>query len=183
MTVVDFYGTISVCFRYTYMAKTKKKKADIIKQATKEAHDNPYLKEFLVDYEEETGLKTRFTHKKKQFLTHLVANNGFVTLAAKEMGYFPASVRFAMKGDPAFRQAISTIQDGFLTERLDQLEKLSFTQAAKAGNVTERIFQLKAHAPNKYRDRTNQQNTQVNVMVSGTSPKDRASILKKMKIN
>ena len=99
------------------------------------------------------------------------------------MGYFPASVRFAMKGDPAFKQAIDTIKDGFLTERLDQLEKLSFTQAAKAGNVTERIFQLKAHAPDKYRDRTNQQNTQVNVMVSGTSPKDRAAILKKMKIN
>ena len=180
---VEKYGTISVCFRYIYMPKAKKTKTEVIKQATKEAYDNPYLKEFLVDYEEETGLKTRFTHKKKQFLTHLVANNGFITLAAKEMGYFPASVRFAMKGDPAFKQAISTIQHGFLTERLDQLEKLSFTQAAKAGNVTERIFQLKAHSPEKYRDRTNQQNTQVNVMVSGTSPKDRAAILKKMKIN
>ena len=52
-----------------------------------------------------------------------------------------------MKGDPAFQQAVKEIQQGFLTDRLDELEKLSFTQAGKAGNVTERIFQLKAHDP------------------------------------
>jgi len=161
----------------------KTKKMDVIKQATKNAQDNPYLKSFLVEYQEETGLKTRFTEKKAKFLTYLVANNGFVTPAAKEMGYFPASVRFAMKCDPAFSQAVQEIQQGFMTERLDELEKLSYTQAAKAGNVTERIFQLKAHDPGKYRDRVNLQNTQVNVMVSGTSPKDRASILKKMKVS
>tara|TARA_R100000654_G_scaffold15425_1_gene32797 strand:+ start:268 stop:831 length:564 start_codon:yes stop_codon:yes gene_type:complete len=180
---LDIKGTISVCFRYTYMPRKKKSKTEVIKQATKNAQDNPYLKTFLAEYEEETGLKTRFTAKKDKFLTYLVANNGFISHAAKEMGYFPQSVRFAMKGDPAFQQAVKEIQQGFLTDRLDELEKLSFTQAGKAGNVTERIFQLKAHDPGKYRDRTNQQNTQVNVMVSGTSPKDREAILKKMKIN
>ena len=161
----------------------RKTKTDVIKQATKSEQDNPYLKEFLAEYEEETGLKTRFTQKKNKFLKYLVANNGFITPAAKEMGYFPASVRFAMKCDPAFMQAIQTIQDGFMTERLDALEKLSYTQANKPGNVTERIFQLKAHNPAKYRDRVGQQNTQVNVMVSGTSPKDRAAVLKKMKVS
>ena len=165
------------------MPRKKKSKADVIKQATKNAQDNPYLQDFLAEYEEETGLKTRFTAKKDTFLSYLVANNGFISHAAKEMGYFPASVRFAMKGDPAFGQAVKEIQQGFLTDRLDELEKISFTQAAKAGNVTERIYQLKAHDPRKYRDRVNQQNTQVNVMVSGTSPKDRAEVLKKMKIN
>lgn len=180
---VELIGTLSLYFRYTYMAKTKKTKTEVIMQATKNVQDNPYLGSFLKEYQEETGLKTRFTAKKNKFLTYLVANNGFITPAAKEMGYFPASVRFAMKGDPAFQQAVKAIQDGFMTERLDELEKLSYTQAGKPGNVTERIFQLKAHNPGKYRDRVNQQNTQVNVVVSGTSPKDRADLLKKMKIN
>ena len=111
----------------------KKTKTQVIKQATKKVQDNPYLKNFLKEYEEETGLKTRFT--------------------------------------------------AFVAERLDGLEKTSFEQAAKPGNITERIFQLKAHDPAKYRDRVNQQNTQVNVVVSGTSPKDRASVLKKMKLS
>lgn len=183
VVVVELVGTLSVYFRCTYMPKAKKTKIEVIKQATKNVQDNPYLGSFLKEYQEETGLKTRFTAKKNKFLTYLVANNGFITPAAKEMGYFPASVRFAMKADPAFQQAVKAIQDGFMTERLDELEKLSYTQAGKPGNVTERIFQLKAHNPGKYRDRVNQQNTQVNVMVSGTSPKDRAAILKKMKIN
>ena len=179
---VELIGTLSVYFRYTYMPKAKKTKIEVIKQATKNVQDNPYLGSFLKEYQEETGLKTRFTAKKNKFLTYLVANNGFITPAAKEMGYFPASVRFAMKADPAFQQAVKAIQDGFMTERLDELEKLSYTQAGKPGNVTERIFQLKAHNPGKYRDRVGQQNTQVNVVVSGTSPKDRAAVLKKMKV-
>jgi hypothetical protein len=183
VTVVELVGTLSVYYRCTYMAKAKKTKIEVIKQATKNVQDNPYLGSFLKEYQEETGLKTRFTAKKNKFLTYLVANNGFITPAAKEMGYFPASVRFAMKADPAFQQAVKAIQDGFMTERLDELEKLSYTQAAKPGNVTERIFQLKAHDPAKYRDRVHQQNTQVNVVVSGTSPKDRANLLKKMKIS
>tara|TARA_R110002072_G_scaffold302358_1_gene484902 strand:- start:422 stop:913 length:492 start_codon:yes stop_codon:yes gene_type:complete len=161
----------------------KKTKTQVIKQATKKVQDNPYLKDFLKEYEEETGLKTRFTAKKDKFLSYLVAHNGFISHAAKEMGFFPASVRFAMKGDPAFAQAVQSIREGFVAERLDGLEKTSFEQAAKPGNITERIFQLKAHDPAKYRDRVNQQNTQVNVVVSGTSPKDRASVLKKMKLS
>ena len=161
----------------------KKTKTQVIKKATKDVQDNPYLKDFLKEYQEETGLQTRFTAKKDEFLSYLVANNGFISHAAKEMGFFPALVRFAMKGDPAFAQAVQSIREGFVAERLDGLEKTSFEQAAKPGNVTERIFQLKAHDPTKYRDRVNQQNTQVNVVVSGTSPKDRAAVLKKMKLN
>ena len=46
------------------MPRKKKSKTEVIKQATKNAQDNPYLKTFLADYEEETGLKTRFTAKK-----------------------------------------------------------------------------------------------------------------------
>lgn len=165
------------------MPKKKTAKESVISKVTKDVQDNAYVKSFLKDYEQETGIKTRFTHKKKEFIKLLVEHNGFITSAAKELGYFPASVRFAMKGDPAFSQAVKAIQEGFVTERLDALEKLSYTQALKPGNVTERIFQLKAHDPGKYRDRVNQQNTQINVSVSGTSPKDREKILKKMKVN
>ena len=68
------------------MPRAKKKKAEVIKQATKNAQDNPYLKTFLAEYEEETGLKTRFTNHKDKFLSYLVANNGFISHAAKEMG-------------------------------------------------------------------------------------------------
>ena len=163
--------------------KTDKKVDKIVAKVTKDIQDNLYMKDFLTQHEKETGLKTtRFTHKKKQFLHQLVACNGFITTAAQEMGYFHGSVRLAMQSDPAFSQAVKAIQNGFLTERLDALEKLSYTQALKAGNITERIFQLKAHAPEKYRERQRQQNTQVNVMISGTSPKDRADALKNLKI-
>lgn len=167
------------------MAKKKKetKKDKVVAKVTRDIQDNLYMKDFLAQHEKETGLKTtKFTGKKKQFLHQLVACDGFITVAAKEMGYFHGSVRFAMTSDPAFSQAVKAIQKGFLTERLDALEKLSYTQALKPGNTTERIFQLKAHDPDKYRERQRQQNTQVNVTISGTSPKDRAVALKNLKI-
>lgn len=167
------------------MAKSKivPAKEKVVAKVTKEIEDNLYMKDFLSQYEKESGLKTKkFPTKKKQFLHQLVACDGFISVAAREMGYYHNSVRFAMIQDPAFSQAVKAIQKGFLAERLDSLEKLSFTQALKPGNTTERIFQLKAHAPDKYRERQRQQNTQVNVTVSGTSPKDRAEALKSLKI-
>ena len=47
VTVVELVGTLSVYYRCTYMAKAKKTKIEVIKQATKNVQDNPYLGSFL----------------------------------------------------------------------------------------------------------------------------------------
>jgi len=60
------------------------------------------------------------------------------------------------------------------------LSRLSINQAKKPGCTTERIFQLKALNPHKYRDRSPQQATQINLIVSGTNPKDRLNIISKL---
>ena len=50
--VVELVGTLSVYYRCTYMAKAKKTKIEVIKQATKNVQDNPYLGSFLKEYQE-----------------------------------------------------------------------------------------------------------------------------------
>jgi len=39
------------------------------------------------------------------------------------------------------------------SRHLAELEEISMTQAKKPGNITERIFNMKALAPHKYRDK------------------------------
>ena len=102
-----------------------------------------------------------------------------VILAIFFAGFYFGSIQYAMKKDPMFAQAVEAVRSGFTQERLDGMEEISFEQAKKAGCVTERIFQLKAHDPEKYRERTQPSATQVNVMVAGITPKDRAKVLKK----
>lgn len=150
-----------------------------VKRAAKNLHDNPYYSNFLSTIEIDTGVKVNFSDdKKEEFLKTMVDCNGFPSIAAKKMGFYYGSIQYAMKKDPMFSQAIDVLRKSFTQERLDGLEEMSFTQAAKAGCTTERIFQLKAHDPDKYRDKQQNTNTQVNVMVSGITPKDRASKIK-----
>jgi len=148
----------------------------------KDIMDNPYMQNYFTMRECDNKDKGRklFGDKKEQYLQYLGDCGGYITLAAKNMGFNYISVNRAMKGDALFEQAVRAIKDYKMEERLDTLEELSINQAKKAGCTTERIFQLKALNPHKYRDRAPQQATQINLMVSGTSPKDRLSIISKL---
>lgn len=147
---------------------------------TKNPMDNPYLKNYFAMREMDSKEKRSFVGNKEEYLQHLGDCGGYITLAAKNMGFTHTSVGYAMKTDALFEQAVRAIQDYHQQERLDSLEELSVNQAKKAGCTTERIFQLKALNPHKYRDRSPQQATQINLMVSGTNPKDRLKVISKL---
>jgi len=144
--------------------------------------DNPYIKNYFAFRECDSKDKVRksFSDKKEQYLQYLGDVGGYITLAAKKMGFNHVSVNYAMKNDALFEQAVRAIKDYHQEERLDALEELSINQAKKPGCTTERIFQLKALNPHKYRDRSPQQATQINLIVSGTNPKDRLNIISKL---
>ncbi len=160
----------------------KEMEKSAVKKAVKNLHDNEYYANFLNTLQIDTGKKVRFTEEKKDaFLKTMVDCHGFPSIAANKMGYYYGSVQYAMKKDPQFAQAVDVLRKSFNQERLDGLEKLSYEQAAEPKNTTERIFQLKSLDPHKYRDRMQANNTQVNVMVAGITPKDRAKMIKNVK--
>jgi hypothetical protein len=144
--------------------------------------DNPYMQNYfaLRECDSKDKPKKLFGDMKEQYLQYLGDCGGYITLAAKNMGFVHSTVNYAMKSDFLFEQAVRAIKDYHMEERLDTLEDLSVNQAKKAGCTTERIFQLKALNPHKYRDRAPQQATQINLIVSGTNPKDRLSIISKL---
>ena len=161
---------------------TKDLEKSAVKKAVKNLHDNEYYANFLNTLQIDTGKQIRFTDDKKDaFLKTMVDCHGFPSIAANKMGFYYGSIQYAMKNDPLFAQAVDVLRKSFNQERLDGLEKLSYEQASEGKNTAERIFQLKALDPQKYRDRMHNTNTQVNVMVAGITPKDRAKMIKNIK--
>ena len=184
----NFYVMIFVIYIHTNLKDAHRKKStkemekSAVKKAVKNLHDNEYYANFLNTLQIDTGKKVRFTEDKKDaFLKTMVECHGFPSIAANKMGYYYGSVQYAMKNDPQFAQAVDVLRKSFNQERLDGLEKLSYEQASEGKNTAERIFQLKALDPHKYRDRMQNNNTQVNVMVAGITPKDRAKMIKNVK--
>jgi len=184
----NFYVMIFVIYIHTNLKDAHRKKSpkemekSAVKKAVKNLHDNEYYANFLNTLQIDTGKKVRFTEDKKDaFLKTMVECHGFPSIAANKMGYYYGSIQYAMKNDPQFAQAVDVLRKSFNQERLDGLEKLSYEQASEGKNTAERIFQLKALDPHKYRDRMQNNNTQVNVMVAGITPKDRAKMIKNVK--
>jgi len=160
----------------------KEMEKSAVNKAVKNLHDNKYYANFLSTLEIDTSQKVRFTDDKKDaFLKTMVDCHGFPSIAANKMGFYYGSIQHAMKNDPQFAQAVDVLRKSFNQERLDGLEKLSYEQASEAKNTAERIFQLKALDPHKYRDRMQNNNTQVNVMVAGITPKERSKMIKNIK--
>mgnify|MGYP003138521348 CR=1 FL=1 len=112
-----------------------------------------------------------------EFLDLVDKHRGSLTKAAKEYGVHIVTVRDIIKVEPMFGYAVSAIADYHKKKQLEELEDVSFRNAQIDKNFTERAFQLKALAPEKYRERGGSSQTQVNVMVSGTAIKDRAKII------
>lgn len=142
---------------------------------------NPYYSRFLEMREQEGIVKTKkFPEMKEEFLQELANNGGFITIAESSLGYYQGCANYYRKADALFDQAVGAIKGYYDEARLDELEKLSCLQASQKQNITERIFQLKALHPEKYRDKQPTQATQINVMVSGTNPRDRLKVISKL---
>jgi|TARA_Y100000310_G_C20391613_1_gene673074 hypothetical protein len=115
--------------------------------------------------------------KYAEFLSILNHSGGFLATAADEFGIHPRSVVNVMNKEPMFKYAVQQIQGHHDSERLEDLERVSFRNALVDKNFSERAFQLKALAPDRYRERGGVQQTQVNVMVAGTPIKERAKVI------
>ena len=76
-----------------------------------------------------------------------------------------------------FGYAIKAITDHHKAKALEDLEDVSLRNAKVDKNFSERAFQLKAMAPDKYRERGGMSQTQVNVMVAGVPIKERSKII------
>ena len=66
--------------------------------------DNPYIKNYFAFRECDSKDKVRksFSDKKEQYLQYLGDVGGYITLAAKKMGFNHVSVNYAMKNDALF---------------------------------------------------------------------------------
>lgn len=118
--------------------------------------------------------------KYTEFLDVLNKHKGNLNMACKEYDLHLQAVRNIMTQEPMLSHAINQIKEYHKQKSLEELENVSLENAKIPRNFSERAFQLKAMDPGKYRERTQQQNTQVNVMVAGTPIKDRVSIIEKL---
>ena len=111
------------------------------------------------------------------FLDLVDKHKGVLGKAAKEYGIHVVTVRNIIKEEPMFGYAINAIRDHHKANALEDLEDVSLRNAKVDKNFSERAFQLKAMAPDKYRERGGMSQTQVNVMVAGVPIKERAKII------
>ena len=106
-----------------------------------------------------------------KFIEILHENRGFVTIAAKKYGVCQRSVTRKMVEFPDFAIAVQNVRVFFEAQVLDQLEEISENCALDKKNITERIFQMNALNPGKYRPRqTNIQATSIHVSYGFQSP-------------
>jgi len=80
---------------------------------------------------------------------------GFLSLAAKVYHVSLSTVQRRLSSNPEFKMAVDSVRQAWHQRRLDQLERLSFDESLKTENVRERLFQLQAHDPAKYRNDRN----------------------------
>ena len=118
--------------------------------------------------------------KYNEFLDILLMCGGIIKVACGEYGISRYALTKAVKENPELREAIYELKEIVRLQRLDDLENISFNNALDPKMITERIFQLKAHSPEMYRDKQPTHATQVNVVVSGTPIKDRGKIIARL---
>ena len=87
------------------------------------------------------------------YLDALHRAEGVLTAAAGLIGKDYSTTYKARLAYPDFAKAVDEITGECDSRHLSELEHISMTQAMKPGNVTERIFQLNALKPEKYRPR------------------------------
>lgn len=119
-----------------------------------------------------------------EFLEILKEKDGNLTASAKKIGVSRRTVYRRMTEDLEFKKSVEQVRNECDLKFVDDLEKVSRTEALVPKNKAERIFHLRANNPEKYRERTNPfLATQVNVTVSGVAIKDRAKIIEEIERN
>ena len=86
------------------------------------------------------------------YLEALNQAKGVLTKAAELIGKDYSTTYKAGLNYPYFAKAVDVLKAEWDSRHLAELEDISMQQAKKPGNVTERLFTMKALAPEKYRD-------------------------------
>jgi len=89
--------------------------------------------------------------QKRRFLDLLVDARGHITVAAKKFGVGRTTVYQRLREDSDFSMAVNEIRKEIDEQDLAVLAELSINQAMNPKNVTERIFNLNALDPSRYR--------------------------------
>jgi len=112
-----------------------------------------------------------------QYLEALHRCSGVKTRAAVLIGLSYSAVYRAALSYTEFGDAVDKVKALWDDKNLAALEEVSMIQAMKPGNITERIFNLKALNPNKYREKVVPGPGKLNIVFGFTipgGPSDRA---------
>ena len=88
------------------------------------------------------------------YLEALERTQGTKTAAAELIGKDYSTVYKSMQVYSDFAKAVAKLKAYWDSKNLDELEAISIVQAKKPGCTTERFFNMKALAPDRYRDRS-----------------------------
>jgi hypothetical protein len=113
---------------------------------------------------ESTAYLQAFDSDKKLAFIQLFKDNGLkFWRTCAELGVKGDTVHKHYDMDPAFKAAV----DHAKTEFYDELEGISRQNALNPRSVIERIFQLKAHFPDKYGDNKRETAHQITINIDG----------------
>ena len=98
--------------------------------------------------------KTGMTAWAEGELAALERAQGTKTAAAGLIGKDYSTVYKSMQVYQDFERAVDKLKAYWDSKNLDELESISMIQAKKPGCITERFFNMKAIAPDRYRDRS-----------------------------
>ena len=105
-----------------------------------------------------------------EYLEALEKTRGAKKKAAELIGLSYSAVHKAGLSHPDLDDAIRQIRALYDDQNLDELGNLSMLQAMKPGNITERIFNLKALDPSRYRDHAQPTTPVINIVMGFTIP-------------
>lgn len=105
------------------------------------------------------------------YLEALERAQGTKTAAAKLIGKDYTTIYRSMQVYQDFARAVEKLKAYWDSKNLDELEEISIAQAKKPGCTTERFFNMKAIAPDRYRDRsTGMQGGAINITLGVAVP-------------
>ena len=105
-----------------------------------------------------------------EYLEALEKTGGAKKKAAELIGLSYSAVHKAGLSHPDLDDAIRRIRARWDDQHLAELEGLSMSQALKPGNITERIFNMKALDPSRYRDHAQPTTPTINIVMGFTIP-------------
>ena len=117
--------------------------------------------------------------QRQNFLDILKEKDGNITATAKVLDVSKRTIYRRMAEDQEFKRSVELVRWECDEEFVDALEAVSRKCALEEKNVRERLAQLKANMPHKYRERGHPFQTLINVTVAGIPIKDREKEIKR----